>query len=67
MTVLRGLGMTGLVIAAVVLQTAVLSQIAIDGVVPDLALVLVVAAALVRGPEFGAATGFLAGLAIDLA
>ncbi|MEP6814430.1 MAG: rod shape-determining protein MreD [Marmoricola sp.] len=67
MTLLRGLGITVLVVAAVVLQTAVLSQVAIDGVVPDLALVLVVAAALVRGPELGAATGFVAGLAIDLA
>lgn len=66
MTVMRGLGIAGLVVAAVVLQTAVLSQVAIDGVVPDLALVLVVAAALVRGPEFGAVTGFVAGLAIDL-
>lgn len=67
MTILRGLGITVLVVVAVVLQTAVLSQVAIDGVVPDLALVLVVAAALVRGPEFGAVTGFVAGLAIDLA
>jgi rod shape-determining protein MreD len=67
MTLIRGLGITALVVAAVVLQTAVLSQVAVDGVVPDLALVLVVAAALVRGPEFGALTGFVAGLAIDLA
>lgn len=67
MMLLRGLGITALVVGAVVLQTAVLSQVAIDGVVPDLALVLVVAAALVRGPEFGAVTGFAAGLAIDLA
>jgi rod shape-determining protein MreD len=67
MTFLRGLGLTALVVAAVVLQTAVLSQVAIDGVVPDLALVLVVAAALVRGPEVGAVTGFVAGLLVDLA
>ena len=39
---------------AVVLQTAVFGLVAVDGVVPDLALVVVVAAALVRGPEFGA-------------
>lgn len=67
MMLLRGLGITALAVAAVVLQTTVLSQVAIEGVVPDLALVLVVAAALVRGPELGAVTGFVAGLAIDLA
>ncbi len=67
MTVLRALGIAALVVAAVVLQTAVLSQVSVDGVVPDLALVVVVAAALVRGPEIGAVTGFVAGLAIDLA
>ena len=67
MSLVRALGIAALVVAAVVLQTAVLSQVAIDGVVPDLVLVLVVAAALVRGPEVGAVTGFVAGLAIDLA
>ena len=34
---------------------------------PNLALLVVVAAALVRGPEFAAALGFIGGLAIDLA
>ena len=67
MTPLRTLAVGALVLAAVVLQTAVLGQVAIDGVVPDLALVLVVAVALVRGPEVGAVTGFTAGLVLDLA
>jgi rod shape-determining protein MreD len=67
MTLLRALGVTALLVLAVVIQTAVLGQVAIDGVVPDLALVVVVAAALVRGPEFGAATGFVAGVLVDLA
>ena len=35
--------------------------------VPNLALLVVVAAALVRGPEFAAVLGFAAGLAVDLA
>ena len=67
MTILRGLAMTGLLVVAVVVQTAVLGQVAVDGVVPDLALVLVIAAALVRGPEFGAGVGFAAGVLVDLA
>lgn len=67
MSPLRWAGIGALVVLAVVLQTAVLSQVAIDGVAPDLALILVIAAALVRGPEVGAITGFVAGLAVDLA
>lgn len=67
MTLLRGLALAGLVVVAVVLQTAVLGQVAVDGVAPDVALVLVIAAALVRGPEFGAGVGFLAGVLVDLA
>ena len=34
---------------------------------PNLALLVVVAAALVRGPEFAAVLGFVAGLRLDLA
>ena len=67
MSVLRALGIVALLVIAVVVQTAVLGQVAIDGVVPDLAMVVVVAAALVRGPEFGALTGFVAGVLVDLA
>ena len=52
---------------AVVLQVAVFSALSFEGVVPNLALLVVVAAALVRGPEFAAVLGFLGGLAIDLA
>jgi rod shape-determining protein MreD len=36
-------------------------------VAPNLALLVVVAAALVRGPDLAAVIGFLAGLAVDLA
>jgi rod shape-determining protein MreD len=66
-TLLRGLALSGLVVLSVVLQAAVLGQVAIDGVVPDIALVVVIAAALVRGPEFGAGVGFAAGVLVDLA
>src|SRR6201989_1007529 len=67
MSVVRALVLPGVLALAVVLQVAVFSVISIDGVVPNLALIVVVAAALVRGPEFAAVLGFLGGLAIDLA
>jgi rod shape-determining protein MreD len=64
---LRGAALAALVCAAVVCQTVVFRHVAIGGVVPDLALVLVVVAAIDRGPEFGALLGFGAGLLVDLA
>jgi rod shape-determining protein MreD len=57
----------GLVTLAVVLQVSVLDSFAWHGIVPDLALLVVVGAALVRGGEFGMVTGFAAGLVLDLA
>jgi rod shape-determining protein MreD len=67
MSFVRALLLTGVLAFAVVLQVAVFSVISIDGVVPNLALLVVVAAALVRGPEFAAVLGFMGGLVIDLA
>ena len=67
MSVVRALVLTAVLLLAVVLQVAVFSTFSLDGVVPNLALLVVVAAALVRGPEFAAALGFIGGLAIDLA
>ena len=64
---LRALALVAAVVVAVVLQVAVFSYLSIGGVVPNLALLLVVAAALVRGPQFATVLGFLAGLAVDLA
>jgi rod shape-determining protein MreD len=58
---------TVVLLLAVVLQVAVFSAFSVDGVVPNLALLVVVGAALVRGPEFAAVLGFLGGLAVDLA
>lgn len=55
------------IVVAVVLQVTVFSHLAFDGVVPNLALLVVVAAALVRGPQFGAVLGFVAGTVVDLA
>lgn len=67
MSAVRTLVLTGIVLLAVVLQVTVFAGLSFDGVVPNLALLVVVAAALVRGPEFAAVLGFLGGLAIDLA
>lgn len=67
MAATRALVLTLVITFAVVLQVALFPHIAYAGVVPNLALLVVVAAALVRGPEFAAVIGFLSGLAIDLA
>lgn len=67
MIAVRALVITAVVTLAVVLQVGLFQFFAYDGVVPNLALLIVVAAALVRGPEFAAVLGFLSGLAIDLA
>lgn len=67
MTALRASALAVAICVAVVAQVAVLRHVAIDGVVPNLALVLVVVAAIARGPQLGAAVGFGAGLLLDLA
>jgi len=66
--------MTGLRVAlaalflmiAVTLQMSTLPQLAIAGVTCDVALVVVVALGLSRGPEFGAVAGFAGGMLLDL-
>ena len=55
------------VVLAVTLQTAVFSLFSVNGVVPNLALIVVVAASIARGPAFGATVGFFAGMLLDLA
>lgn len=67
MTLIRAAILALVVALAVALQVAGFSFLSYDGVVPNLALLVVVAAALVRGPDFAATLGFFAGLAIDLA
>jgi rod shape-determining protein MreD len=66
MPVLRGVVFVALLLAAVVLQVSFFGYFAWDGVVPNLVLLIVVAAGLIRGPELAAALGFVGGLAIDL-
>jgi rod shape-determining protein MreD len=55
-----------LLIAIVLIQTAVLPYARVFGVVPDLGLVATVAIAYREGPELGSIFGFAAGLAMDL-
>ncbi len=61
-------GVVGVVILlAVLMQVAVFNLFSVNGVVPNLALVVVVAASIARGPQFGVVVGFVAGLLLDLA
>jgi rod shape-determining protein MreD len=64
---LRVVVAAALVVVALVLQVAVFPHLAWEGIVPDFCLLVVVAAALVRGPAFAATLGFFAGLLLDLA
>lgn len=67
MTLVRGIVSLVAVLVAVVLQVSLFPHLAFDGVVPNLVLLVVVGAALVRGPEFAAVLGFVGGVCIDLA
>ena len=53
-------------IVAVTVQTSVLTNIAVAGVTADLTLIVVIALALSRGPEWGAIAGFAGGLLLDV-
>lgn len=56
-----------LVIVAVIIQTSVAPYLTVLGAKPDAAMVMVVCLAMMRGPVWGAAVGFAAGLLIDIA
>jgi len=56
-----------LVIAAVIVQTSVAPYLTVLGAKPDAAMVMVVCLAMMRGPVWGAAVGFAAGLLLDIA
>jgi rod shape-determining protein MreD len=52
---------------ALVLQVSLFPHFAWQGIVPNLCLLVVVGAALTRGPQVAVLLGFLAGVALDLA
>jgi rod shape-determining protein MreD len=70
-TAVRWAVTAALVVMALVLQVSFFPHIAPDrlghGVVPNLCLLVVVGAALVRGPESAAVLGFVTGVLLDLA
>jgi rod shape-determining protein MreD len=67
MTALRAAVAAAAVCVALVLQVSVFPHLAWAGIVPNLCLLVVVAAALTRGAQFAAVLGFVAGVALDLA
>ncbi len=67
MNAVRSLGLAAVLVVAVVLQATVLPLVGYDGVTANLVLLLVVAAALARGPEVAMVCGFTGGLLLDLA
>lgn len=56
-----------MLIVALTLQVGLFSQLAVAGVVPNLVLLVVIGAAIIRGPEYAAILGFVGGAMIDLA
>jgi rod shape-determining protein MreD len=67
MTAVRALAAFLAVCVALVLQVSLFPHLAWQGIVPNLCLLVVVAAALTRGAQFAAVLGFVAGVTLDLA
>lgn len=67
MTGIRDAALMAVVCFAIVAQAVIFRFVSVEGVVPNLALIVVVAAAIARGSEFAAMLGFGAGLLLDLA
>ncbi|WP_134738426.1 rod shape-determining protein MreD [Nocardioides sp. 503] len=67
MNPLRALLAALAVSVALVLQVSVFPYVAWQGVVPNLVLLVVVGAAVVRGAQFAMVLGFAAGVLLDLA
>lgn len=67
MTLVRMLVALLVIGVALVLQVSFFPHLAWNGIVPNLCLLVVVAAALTRGAQFAVLLGFLAGVALDFA
>jgi rod shape-determining protein MreD len=57
---------TAFVVTALLVQVTIVNRIPLPDGRPDLVVLVVVALALVRGPEYGALVGFVSGLASDV-
>lgn len=66
MSVVRISILVAVLLVLISVQDAALRFIAVWGVVPNLALLVVIAAAVVRGSDYGAGVGLIAGLLLDL-
>jgi len=66
MTLARGAFGAAAVVVALALQISFFPHLAWNGVVPNLVLLVVVAAALTRGPQFAMVLGFFSGVLLDL-
>lgn len=62
----RAAVVAGMLLLAVLLQTAVLARLPVPGPVPDLVLLVVIGAALTTGANAAAVTGFAAGILVAL-
>ena len=67
MTYLRWLAALGAVVVALVVQVSLFPHLAWHGIVPNLCLLVVVAAALTVEAPFALLLGFVAGVTLDLA
>jgi rod shape-determining protein MreD len=67
MTARRSVLLGLVVCVALLAQTVVFRYVAVQGVVPNLVLVVVVAVAISRGSQYASILGFCAGLLLDLA
>ena len=66
MTVSRVLLTAVLILSAAILEVTVVNVLPLPGDGPDLVLLVLIGLSLVCGPTYGAITGFLAGLLVDL-
>ena len=64
---MRTLLWLGVIIIAIIIQTTLMPLIAIQGIYPDMLLVIVVSYSLLSGKEKGVGMGFFAGILQDLA
>jgi rod shape-determining protein MreD len=67
MTWLRAALAFAAVCVAAVLQVSLFPHVSWHGIVPNICLLVVVGAALTRGPQFAMVLGFAAGVVLDLA